>query len=211
VEATVKRALMMMLGAAVALGAAACGDSPAAPSSSATPPSSAPPASSGNGRLLVRLHAEPYAQAKAVLVTFSRVRIYRGSPTNFTDTTFASGSGQITCDLNKLAGDAEIVTSIVPAAAYSQIGLVIQSATAYIDNPTASTACAASIAAPGGRASALAVPAGEIAVPRNFDTKAGADTIMRLNFNSDQSIRVTGENSFSFTPVFSVLSVSTGD
>jgi hypothetical protein len=155
----------------------------------------------------VRLHAEPYAQAKAVLVTFSRVRIYRGSPTNFTDTTFASGSGQITCDLNKLAGDAEIVTSIVPGAAYSQIGLVIQSATAYIDNPT-NTTCAASIPAPGGRSSALTVPAGEIALPRNFDAKAGADTIVRLNFNTDQSLRVTGENSFSFTPVMSVLSVT---
>jgi len=206
----VKKALMMILVAAAALGPSACSDSPAAPSSSSstTPPSAAPPVSSGNGRLLVRLHAEPYPQAKAVLVTFSRVRIYRGSPTDFTDTTFASGSGQITCDLNRLAGDAEIVTSIVPAAAYSQIGLVIQSATAYIDNPTANNGCAASIGAPSGRSSALSVPAGEIALPRNFDAKAGADTIMRLNFNTDQSIRVTGENSFSFTPVFTVLSVT---
>jgi hypothetical protein len=31
---------------------------------------------------------------------------------------------------------------------------------------------------------------------------------MRLNFNTEQSIRLVGTNTFSFAPVFSVLSVS---
>lgn len=120
----------------------------------------------------------------------------------------ALSGGQITCDLNKLTSNAEIAVSAVPGAAYSQIGLVIQSATVYIDNATAGSPCAASIPPPGGRSAALTIPAGEIALPRNFDVKTGADTIMRLGFNTGQSIRLTGTNTFSFTPVFSVLGAS---
>ena len=192
----------VVLSGAVALAASACSDSPASPSG--TSGSSSIPANSG--RLLVRLSAPPLQQARAVLMTFSRLRIYRGSPTDFTDV--ALSGGQVTCDLNKLSGEAEIAASIVPGAAYSQVGLVVQSATVYIDNATAGSPCAASIPSPGGRSAPLTIPAGEIAVPRNFDVRTGAETIMRLNFNTEQSIRVTGTNTFSFAPVFSVLSVS---
>lgn len=205
----------MVLSAAVALAASACSGSPASPSgttsttSPGTPGTSTPPTSpsvpANNGRLLVRFSAAPLPQGKAVLMTFSRIRIYRGSPTDFTDV--ALSGGQITCDLNKTT-DAEIAVAAVPGAAYSQVGLVIQSATVYVDNETVGSPCAASMPAPGGRSASLAVPAGEIAVPRNFDVKTGADTIMRLNFNTEQSIRLVGTNSFTFTPVFSVLSVS---
>jgi hypothetical protein len=97
----------------------------------------------------------------------------------------------------------------VPAAGYSQVGLVVQSATVYVDNETAvSSPCGASIPAPGGRSAALTIPAGEVALPRNFDVRAGVETIMRLSFNAEQSIRLVGTNSFTYTPVFSVLSVS---
>lgn len=192
----------IVLSGAVALAAFACSDSPASPSAASSSSTSA-----NGGRLFVRFSAAPLAQAKAVLVTFSRIRIYRGSPTDFTDLPLSTG-GQYTCDLNKLTSEAEISVSAVPAAAYSQVGLTLQSATVYIDNPTANAPCAASIPAPGGRSAALAVPAGEIALPRNFDVKAGVDTVMRLNFNTEQSIRVAGANSFTLTPVFSVLSVS---
>jgi hypothetical protein len=152
------------------------------------------------------LRAAPLPQGKAVLMTFSRIRIYRGSPTEFTDV--ALSGGRITCDLNKLASEAEIAVAAVPGTAYSQVGLVIQSATVYVDNETASSPCAASIPAPGGRSAALTIPAGEIALPSNFDVKTGVDTVMRLNFNTEQSIRVAGTNSFTFAPVFSVVSVS---
>ena len=126
--------------------------------------------------------------------------------TDFTDV--ALSGGQITCDLNKLTSDAEIAVGAVPGAAYSQVGLVIQSVSVYIDNDTVGPPCAASIPAPGGRSAALSVPNGEIPVPRNFDVKTGGDTVMRLNFNTEQSIRLVGTNSFTFTPFFSVVSVS---
>lgn len=203
----------VLLSAAVAFAASACSDSPASPSGTTTstsPGTSTPPTSpsipANNGRLLVRFIAGPLPQGKAVLMTFSRIRIYRGSPTNFTDV--ALSGGQITCDLNKLSSDAEIAVAAVPGAAYSQVGLVIQSATVYVDNETVGSPCAASIPAPGGRSASLTIPAGEIAVPRNFDVKTGVDTIMRLNFNTEQSIRLVGTNTFTFTPFFSVLSVS---
>jgi hypothetical protein len=201
-----------LLSATMALGAAACSDSPASPSSTTSSSSSSPssptsptsPTSpANNARLLVRFGAAPLAQAKAVLMTFSRIRIYRGSPNDYTDIPLS-----YTCDLNKMSSDAELVAASVPGAAYSQVSLTLQSVTVFIDNATAGAPCAASIPAPGGRSSALAVPAGEIAVPRNFDVRTGVETTMRLNFNTEQSIRVVGENSFSFTPSFSVVSVS---
>ena len=196
----------VVLSGAVALAASACSDSPASPSG--TPSGTSTPSSNpaNNARLLVRLSAAPLPQGKAVLMTFSRLRIYRGSPTDFTDV--ALSGGQITCDMNRLTSDAEIAASAVPGAAYSQVGLVIQSATVYVDNETVGPPCAASIPVPGGRSAALTIPAGEIALPRNFDVRTGADTVMRLNFNTEQSIRLVGTNSFSFAPVFSVLSVS---
>ena len=201
----------VVLSGAVALAASACSDSPAAPSGTTTGTSTGTPNSSpipaNNGRLLVRLSAAPLPQGKAVLVTFSRIRIYRGSPTDFTDV--ALSGGVVTCDVNRLSSDAEIAASAVPAAGYSQVGLVVQGATVYVDNETAtSSPCAASIPAPGGRSAALTIPAGEVALPRNFDVRAGVDTIMRLGFNAEQSIRLVGTNSFTYTPVFSVLSVS---
>ena len=197
----------VVLSGAVALAASACSDSPASPSG--TPSGTSTPSSNpaNNARLLVRLSAAPLPQGKAVLMTFSRLRIYRGSPTDFTDV--ALSGGQITCDMNRLTSDAEIAASAVPGAAYSQVGLVVQSATVYVDNETASSSpCAASIPAPGGRSAALTIPSGEIALPRNFDVRTGVDTVMRLSFNAEQSIRLVGTNSFSFAPVFSVLSVS---
>jgi len=197
----------VVLSGAVALAASACSDSPASPSG--TPSGTSTPSSNpaNNARLLVRLSAAPLPQGKAVLMTFSRLRIYRGSPTDFTDV--ALSGGQITCDMNRLTSDAEIAASAVPGAAYSQVGLVVQSATVYVDNETASSSpCAASIPAPGGRSAALTIPSGEIALPRNFDVRTGVDTVMRLSFNAEQSIRLVGTNSFTFTPVFSVLSVS---
>jgi hypothetical protein len=144
-----------------------------------------------------------------VLVTFSRVRVYRGSPTNLSDVPLSGGGGQYTCDLKKLSSsDGEIAVGNLPSGAYSQVGIVIQRVTVHIDNPTANAPCAPSIPEPGGRSATLAAPAGEIPVPHNFDVKATGDTVLRLNFNTEQSIRVTGENTFSLTPVITVLGVS---
>src|SRR5262249_12404953 len=101
----------VVLSGAVALAASACSDSPASPSGTSpgtSPGTSTSPTSptspsipANNGRLLVRFGAGPLPQGKAVLMTFSRIRIYRGSPTDFTDV--ALTGGQITCDLNKLS------------------------------------------------------------------------------------------------------------
>jgi hypothetical protein len=200
----------VIVAGALALAVSACSDSPASPSDTSTGTSTggstSPTIPANNGRLLVRFGASPLPQGKAVLMTLSRIRIYRGSPTDFSDVTLSGG--QITCDLNKLTSEAEIAASAVPGAAYSQVGLVVQSATVYVDNESAGSPCATSISAPGGRSAALSVPAGEIALPRNFDVRTGVDTVMRLNFNTEQAIRLTGTNTFSFTPMFSVLSVS---
>ncbi len=210
----------LLVCATVVLGMAACGGSdaptspstPSAPSPAAPAPTPAPPTpppSSGTGRLLVRLAAGSFDPAASVLATVARVRVYRGSPTDFSDVTLTGGGSQYTCDLKKLiSAEGEIAVGTVPAGAYSQVSLVLQSVTVHIDNPTATTPCAPSIPQPGGRSAALTMPAGEIALPRNFDVRTGTDVILRLNFHTEQSIRVVGPNTFTFTPVFSVLSVS---
>jgi hypothetical protein len=121
----------------------------------------------------------------------------------------SGGGSTYTCDLKKLVStDGEIAVGVVPAAAYSQVSVVLQSATVYIDSPSGSNACATSIIAPGGRSAALTVPAGEIAMPFNFDVRTGNDGTLRLNFATEQSIRGTGDNTFTFSPVMSVVGVS---
>ena len=189
------KALAACLIVAAALGTTACGDdSPTAPSNGA--------------RLVVRLTDSPYAGGRALLVTFSRVRASRAGG-GTVDVPFANGASSITCDLKKLNTiDGELASGALATGPYSDVRLTIQSMNLYLDNPSIDAACAASVRAPSGRVAPIAIANSDVVVSRSFEMTAASDVVMRLALNSEQSIRLNGDGSYSFQPVLTVLSVN---
>lgn len=176
-----------------AVAVAACGDSPTTPSAS------------GNFRLM--LTDSPFSDARAVLVTFSSVSVHRADDGGFATLPLEGGSR--TCDLKKLQGGAQDVLGVGSLAAghYTQIRLAVSRAVIYFDNPSAGSACAPSIAAPGGRSETVEIPSGTIRLNREFDVTANGATTMVLDFDGDRSIHQTGNGRYMMTPVIHVTSV----
>jgi hypothetical protein len=188
-----KQTLAAILVGATALTATACGDSPTSPSQ--------------GSRFFLRLSASAFQSAPAALVTFTRVRATHASG-GATDVALPNGAAQFTCDLRKLqTSDGEIAVGALPPGDYSEVRLTVQSATLYLDNPT-TVACAADFRVPSGRSTPISGTPSEIVVNRTFRVEAGADTIMRIALNSEQSIRAGGGGSYTFQPLVTVLSVN---
>ena len=104
--------------AALAVGTVACSDSPSSPSLS-------------GGNFNLRLRDTPFTDAKAVLVTFSSVRAHR-TDTDWTVVPFINAATSRTCDLKKLETSEDILGSAaLPAGHYTQVRLVVQSATIF--------------------------------------------------------------------------------
>src|SRR6187397_3103503 len=123
--------------AVLAVSAVACSDSPSSPSLS-------------GGNFNLRLRDTPFSDAKAVLVTFSSVRAHR-SDSDWTQVPFTSNATSRTCDLKKLETSEDVLgTAALPPGHYTQVRLVVQSATLYFDNASSGAACATTIAAPAG-------------------------------------------------------------
>ena len=190
-----KRVSTAILFVALAGVSAACGDSPASPSSA------------NSARFNLRLTASSFPGGEAILVTFTRVRAFR-SPGDFTDVALPGNAAQLTCDLKKLQStDGEIAVGPLPSGRYTEVRVLIQSATLYLDSPSVDI-CAANARTPGGRAAAMALNPGEIVISREFRVDNGADTTIRIGLNTEQSIRASSGGSYTFTPIVSVLSVS---
>ncbi|HTM26420.1 MAG TPA: DUF4382 domain-containing protein [Vicinamibacterales bacterium] len=176
----------------------ACGGS----SSSPTAPSTA------GATLNVMLKDSPFGDAKALLVTFSSVSAHL-SGGDFMPLAFASGATSRTCDLKKLTTAQDVLgTGPLPTGHYTELRLVVASASIYFDNASAGSPCAPTIAAPGGRSAAVDVPSGEVRLNREFDVTSTTATTMLLDFDGDQSVKDTGNGRYRMTPVISVVSVS---
>jgi len=184
-----KRAAILL--GAIALGTGACSDSPSSPSSTGS-------------RFVLRLSASQFAAGQALLVTVSRVRVFR-SDRDFIDVPLTNGAPQITCDLKKLQSvDGELAAGGLTPAQYTDVRVQIQSMTLYLDNPSPDI-CTASVRIPSGRSTPIALPSNEIQIGGGFTIESGADTVMRIGLNSEQSIRAGSGGSYTFTPVISVL------
>ena len=161
------------------------------------------------GTMMVMLKDSPYGDARAVLVTFSEVSAHQDNQPDsaWTRLPFADGGGTRTCDLKKLQTAQDILgTGPLAVGHYTQVRLVVSSATLYFDNAAAGSACGALIAVPAGRSAPLEIPSGEVKLNRDFDI-SGATTTMLLDFDGDKSIRETGNGRFMMTPVIGVVSV----
>jgi len=187
------RGSLLSLVVAIAIATAACG-SPSGPSGS-------------TGTLNLRLTDSPFSDAAAVLVTFSAVTAHRADE-DWTPVPFAGGAATRTCDLKKLETSEDILgTGPLPAGTYTQVRLMVASATLYFENPSAGPACAAAIAPPDGASAALEIPSGEVKLNRGFTLDADGATTMLLDFDGDRSIHQTGNGRYMMSPVIAVLSV----
>jgi len=156
--------------------------------------------------LTVILTDTPFADAAAVLVTFSDVSAHR-SGGSFLPLTFTGGASSRTCDLKRLTGAQDVLgTGALPAGHYTELRLTVASAAVYFDAATTGDACGPSLAAPAGRSALVAVPSGEIKLNREFELTDAGGTTMTLDFNGDQSLIQTG-NQYILTPVITVVSV----
>ena len=181
--------ITVLLGAAIACG------------KSATSPSTNP------STLNVILKDTPFSDAKALLVTFSTVsaHITGGS---FVTLPFSGGATSRTCDLKKLTTATDVLgTGTLTAGHYTQIRLVVSSATLYFDNASSGTACASTITAPAGRSAAVTIPSGEVILNREFDISSSGATTITLDFDGDQSVNATGNGQYMMSPVITVVSV----
>ena len=181
--------------AALALAASACSDSPSSPSLS-------------GANFNLRMRDTPFTDAKAVLVTFSSVRAHR-SDSDWTVVPFINAATTRTCDLKKLETSEDVLGSAgLPAGHYTQVRLVVQSATLFFDNASAGSACATNIAPPAGASAPIEIPSGEVKLNREFDITSNSSTTMLIDFDGNQSIHLTGNGRYMMSPVISVLSVN---
>src|SRR6478736_1547278 len=103
-------------------------------------------ASPVTGSLAIRITDSPFSDAKALLVTFSEVNVHRTDGDSWQTIPFASGSRR-TCDLKKLQGPTDVLgVGSLAAGHYTQVRLVVSSATIYFDNASSGPACAPAIA-----------------------------------------------------------------
>lgn len=185
----------LAIAAVVAVVTVACSNSPSSPSLS-------------GGNFNLRLRDTPFTDAKAVLVTFSSVRAHR-TDTDGTVVPFINAATSRTCDLKKLQTSEDILGSgALPAGHYTQIRLVVQSATLFFDNGSSGAACASSITRPAGANSTLDIPSGEVRLNREFDAPTTGAVTMLIDFDGDGSIHATGNGRYMMSPVITILSVN---
>lgn len=229
----ITRSWLAIAAVVIAAGAFGCGDSddpnPAGPSPGASVGSGGSGGSGGggtsgggSGRLTLRITDTPFADAKAVLVTFDNISVHR-SGAGWEDIAFAGGATERTCDLKKLEGPTDLLgTETLPAGHYTQIRLHVKQATIHFDNEsTSSTACEPSITVPGTQFASVRVASGEVKLNRQFTLEADGAVQILLDFDGDKSIREQGggkskkggnttpENGrYSMQPVVKVVSVT---
>jgi hypothetical protein len=186
---------MIVVALAGTLSALACSGSPTGPSGP-------------RGTLHLMLTDSPFTDATSVLVTFSEVTAHRDTDDGVTTVPFAERATSRTCDLKKLETAQDVLgVGTLPAGHYTQLRLVVSSATIYFENAAGGNPCAPTIAAPSGRSAPLDIPSGEVKLTRPFDVAADGDTTMVLDFDGDRSIHQTGNGRYMMRPVIAVVGV----
>lgn len=163
------------------------------------------------GSLTVNLKDSPYADAKAMLVTFSGVSAHHADE-EWQPLTFAAPQGQpapttLTCDLKRLVDVVDVLgTGQILAGHYTQLRVVVQSAALY-SSATEGAACAANMTPPAGLIGSVEIPSGEVKLNREFTIPEGGVTKILIDFDGDRSVREMGNGRFSMTPVIAIMSV----
>ena len=167
------------------------------------------PSGTGSGNLRLMIKDSPYSDAKALLVTFSEVTAHRSGEGGFSPLPFGeAGATSRTCDLKKLVDAQDVLgVGMLPEGHYTQVRVVVSSATLYFDEASVGTPCATTIPAPAGRMANLEIPSGEVRLNRPFDVAATGATTILIDFDGDRSVTEMGNGRFRMSPVIGVVSV----
>jgi Domain of unknown function (DUF4382) len=150
------------------------------------------------------LKDSPFSDAKALLVTVSRVEVHKSDTP---DGAWIKIVGEKTCDLKRLAtAQAALGSQPLDSGHYTQVRLLVMSAVVYFENPTTEVdPCA--VTPPGGKSADVTIPSGEVKLIRGFDVPEGETKTMLLDFDGDASVHQMGNGQYSMSPVISVASV----
>ncbi len=157
--------------------------------------------------LSIMIKDAPYEDAKAVFVTFSEVSVH-ASGGAFTAIPFANNVSTRTCDLKQLATAQDILgTGGLTTGHYTQIRLVVASATLYFDSAASGPPCGAVLPMPQGRNASVMVPSGEVRLNQEFDVSSTKATMILIDFDGGRSVNLMGTGVYMLSPVISVVSV----
>lgn len=160
------------------------------------------------GSLTVHLKDGPYADAKAMLVTFSSVSAHHADA-DWQPLTFPGGATTLTCDLKKLVNAFDLIgTGQLLAGHYTQLRVVVESAALY-NSPTAAAdpACGSTLTTPDGLIGSLEIPSKEVKLNRQFTIPEGGATTIRLDLDGELSVTAMGNGQYRMLPVITILSV----
>ena len=162
------------------------------------------------GSLTVNLKDGPYADAMAMLVTFSGVSAHHADA-EWQPLKFAGEATTLTCDLKKLVNAIDLLgAGQLLAGHYTQLRVVVESAALYsLPTPEAEPACAATatMTVPGGLMGNVEIPSGEVKLNRQFTIPEAGATKILLDFDGDRSVNAMGNGQYRMTPVITILSV----
>jgi Domain of unknown function (DUF4382) len=160
------------------------------------------------GSLTVNLKDGPYADAQAMLVTFSGVSAHHADE-EWQPLKFAADATTLTCDLKKLVNVFDVLgTGQILAGHYTQLRVVVESAALYSSpTPADGPACAATMTPPAGLIGTVEIPSGEVKLNREFTIPEGGATKILIDFDGDRSVHAMGNGRFSMTPVIAIMSV----
>lgn len=187
------RGATLAISTVVALATSGCGGaSPTSPSTQST--------------LNVMVTDSPFTDAQAVLITFSGVSAQLAGG-DFVSLPFSRGMPSRTCDLKKLAGAQDILgAGPLPTGHYTQLRLIVSSATIFFDGPSFGPACADIIPGPAGRSAKASIPSGDVRLNHEFDVTTSGATTITLDVDGDGSMTLAG-GQYIMNPVVNVLSV----
>lgn len=161
-----------------------------------------PTSATAQGNFRVMLTDSPFADAKAVLVTFSDLSIHSsgGGWTPVVTTT-------TTCDLKQLQNAQTLLGSAtLQPGHYTQIRVTVATAALSLTTAAPPPACVSvSPTLPGSQS--IDVPSGQLIINREFDIPSGSTVTLTLDFKGDQSIIQTGNGAYKMTPVIAAVSV----
>lgn len=202
------RFLWACLVAVAIAAAAACGGSSPTSATNVTTPGTP---GSATGKLTISMKDSPFSDAKALLVTISKVTAHMADGTSWTTLPFTGGATSRTCDLKRLTNTTDVLgTGTLTAGHYTQIRLTVASATLYFDNATTGDVCGATMTTPLGLKAEVKIPSGEIKLNHQFEVPAGGTTSILLDFDGDKSIKLHGNGDYQMSPpVISVVSTQT--
>jgi hypothetical protein len=157
--------------------------------------------------LNIMLKDAPFDDAKAVFVTFAEISV-RANNGDFTTVPFANNISARTCDLKQLRSASDLLGSgTLTTGHYTQIRLVVASATLFFDNAAGGPPCGAVLPMPPGRNASASLLSGEVRLNQEFDISTSKATTIVVDFDGGRSLIVSGSGAYMLQPVMSVVSV----